>query len=1070
MRGRQICTTGGFKCSLFHLMVAFIIIQTILPGLSGDLSAQYTASQPELWLTPTSDIVQTEGLLEEWWSDDHVLFVAQPEEMSRPAINPSEEQLAGKRTVVFSGESFLQGSMNFGQPITIFSVFRPESNASAFLYDTPSRLFINCLTNNTIKPSLLNEYASPVPNDYFIITTHELEDDYARFFENGVLKVQGVDNRSVSGYFRIGASAFSDRFLQGSVAEIIIYSTILDDAERAEVIDSLKLKYAPPPELGDNLQIIPGCSKSLSVDNRFKEYSWYQLTETGEEILLDSDVFEIEITEPGTYKIETLSIFNDVLTDTVTVELLDLEIPTGTVCEGFAFEVNSGVVDDSLSIQWSDTSLNGPIVVINSPGSYSVTVSQSDGCILTEEFDVLEIDEMAEVQVPEIICVGNPITIKDPEADGLNILWNTGSTAPIIIPENEGLYWAEVTNQNGCVGTDTILIEFAGVAPQVQYSVSQYCAETELTFTDDTAPEDGSQITNTQWIIGNDTLQGEAVSYSFIDHGNYPIQLSVLTDVGCTGFLSDVIEIHPLPEVAFGHGLPCNNQVTLFEDESTIAEGNLSTWLWDFGNGNTAITPVAAASFPDPGTQEVSLTVTSAEGCAQTITETIEVWPSPVAAFDWSQTCEGNMMYLNSLTDTSLTGSVNYAWNLNDIINYPGASIQHSFSEPGNYPVTHQVWTIINGSPGCFHEVTQLVTVSAIPAVQFQTEPACTGEEFMLYSQTEAGANDTIISWHWSTGGTVMDSTASTTWVFDELGSYPVTLAVETQAGCSAEATQNVVVGLSDQPVIAFTPEIGLPPVDVQFTNETSYGQSHFWEFGDGGFSEEESPEYTYQDTGNYIVSLFVFDEAGCSGFASVTFQAVEPYFDVAVVEVSSTLVGNQMSASCVIANYNNHRLTTADISISLGNGTVVTEKWSGDLARDQMTSYTFQSQLTVDPEISEPYTCIEISNPNKNILDAVLSNNRMCKSFSTKSFEVFNPFPNPAVERVEQWFHLERAGTVKIRMVQADGRTLFEQEDNFASGLNKVSIGTGSFSAGLYVIELEWNSRVEWRRVLIGK
>src|SRR5690606_39434031 len=131
--------------------------------------------------------------------------------------------------------------------------------------------------------------------------------------------------------------------------------------------------------------------------------------------------------------------------------------------------------------------------------------------------------------------------------------WKTCRSESDIITHEEGLYWVKVNNENGCTGTDTVTVQFAGIAPEVQYTASQFCAGTEIIFTDETDPGDDSQVVSTIWIFGNDTLQGETVSYSFIEHGNYPLQLRVLTDVGCTGVLTDVIEIHPLPEVAFGH-------------------------------------------------------------------------------------------------------------------------------------------------------------------------------------------------------------------------------------------------------------------------------------------------------------------------------------------------------------------------------------------------------------------------------------------------------------------------------------------------------------------------------------
>ncbi len=58
------------------------------------------------------------------------------------------------------------------------------------------------------------------------------------------------------------------------------------------------------------------------------------------------------------------------------------------------------------------------------------------------------------------------------------------------------------------------------------------------------------------------------------------------------------------------------------------------------------------------------------------------------------------------------------------------------------------------------------------------------------------------------------------------------------------------------------SPSEGVAPLIVQFTDESILGTlpitTWFWDFGDGNTSTEQNPEHTYEDPGNYTVSLTV--------------------------------------------------------------------------------------------------------------------------------------------------------------------------------------------------------------------
>lgn len=62
-----------------------------------------------------------------------------------------------------------------------------------------------------------------------------------------------------------------------------------------------------------------------------------------------------------------------------------------------------------------------------------------------------------------------------------------------------------------------------------------------------------------------------------------------------------------------------------------------------------------------------------------------------------------------------------------------------------------------------------------------------------------------------------------------------------------------------DELIAAFTYQLTEVPGEVAFTNQSENAQTYEWNFGDGTFSTVTSPSHTYDDNGDFIVSLKAF-------------------------------------------------------------------------------------------------------------------------------------------------------------------------------------------------------------------
>ena len=77
-------------------------------------------------------------------------------------------------------------------------------------------------------------------------------------------------------------------------------------------------------------------------------------------------------------------------------------------------------------------------------------------------------------------------------------------------------------------------------------------------------------------------------------------------------------------------------------------------------------------------------------------------------------------------------------------------------------------------------------------------------------------------------------------------------------------------------------PDSGYAPLTVQFTDLSTHNpHTWLWEFGDGGTSMLQNPEYTYTGVGNYTVNLTVWNNCGTNSTSGpITVTCLEPVAD----------------------------------------------------------------------------------------------------------------------------------------------------------------------------------------------
>ncbi len=419
----------------------------------------------------------------------------------------------------------------------------------------------------------------------------------------------------------------------------------------------------------------------------------------------------------------------------------------------------------------------------------------------------------------------------------------------------------------------------------------------------------GSNLTY-NWNFGNGqtSTQQTPAAVTYNTAGNYTVTLTVTNpSTGCTNTSTKTIVVSNFTAGINAPATACVGQPVSLADNSTTGANN---WNWVFGNGQSSTQQNPSVTYNSPGTYTITLTAqNTGSGCASTTTQQITVNPLPTPSFT-ATPLTGCAPQVVNFTNTSGNGT--FVWYFGDGTSYSGQTPPpHTYSSLGSYDVTLSM----TSPGGCSNTVTlySLINLTA-PTVDFVANDTSGCAPLPVqFSESSVSPNpgaDPISNWHWDFGdGTTFDGQTPPVHSFD-LGVYDITLTVTTQNGCTNTLTlpEYIQVGQVDLVDFSWTPQVSCAKNNITFTNESVINTPHdpneveyFWNFGDGGTSTAENPNYQYAvDTGYFNVQLIV-TWRGCSD-TLIEPNAVYIKAPIAKFAPSTTLICNPSSLPVNIA------------------------------------------------------------------------------------------------------------------------------------------------------------------------
>ena len=581
-----------------------------------------------------------------------------------------------------------------------------------------------------------------------------------------------------------------------------------------------------------------------------------------------------------------------------------------------------------------------------------------------------------------------------------------------------------------------------------------------------------------QWDFGDGSAgTGQVTEHTYMEAGEYQVTLVTVGADSCVASWTEHIY------VGGGIGPSCQAFYTWeraivdtpgftyqFTDYSTLF-GDVNTWNWDFGDGNTSTEQSPMHTYQEPGVYTVTLSITGPDNCGSSYTEMIDT-EACVCPEYYDPVCA-----ISDAGDTLTFSNI-------------------CFAECGGYTESD----VFSCAPECnCPDVYAPVCVATPGGGQIITfanacEAECAGFDIDIVYPCDGGGTNcyvyfsfenvpddplTVIfdpliptdgagaTFFWEFGDGSQSELVNPTHTYAESGVYEVRLRVNLPNGCVATYVENIIIGVDIDNIISecqalfWFEQDADDPFTFQFDNQSTVDSTATfnWDFGDGNFSSERMPTHTYAQPGIYLVALTV-SQGDCNS-----------YFAMLVYTDESLFYADGCQALFIPFFLGNNQVLFIDLSNTTGSN--VSRTWDfgdGNSSTQLYPLYTYETagEYTVTLTITDDDGCesafrviLDLDGNNfhgDSAPSALLLNN----TEEPAAIADVRLYPNPTTDALFLDLELRQTERVQTQMFNSAGQLIHQETQVVNAGTQTIRYATDHWAAGIYRLRLVTTTGVE--------
>jgi len=655
----------------------------------------------------------------------------------------------------------------------------------------------------------------------------------------------------------------------------------------------------------------------------------------------------------------------------------------------------------------SVVSTANPTGAILNADTYTVTVTDANGCTATASASIIELHTLPNVTISGnviggfAICSGNTDTLianaTGGSGSGYAYSWNDGSTTAADLETAAGSYTITVTDGNGCMNTANQSVTVnslpsASITGNIAGVAFTVCSGNIDTLTAGATGGSGSNY-SFSWNDGSSTntdLETLAGTYT----------VTVTDGNGCMNTASQMVTVNTTPTVTVtpnSPGLCTGGSVNMNATGAASYTWSPSTALDVTTGSSVNANPVTTITYTIVGTTG---TCSGKDSAVVSVASSLSVSVLPASP----TICMGNNVTLNA------NGASTFTWRSST-----GLSCTTCPSPSANPTIT-TTYTVVGSSGTCSDSANVVVTVNTLPNASvtgnISGNTICAGNTDSL---TANATGNGPFTYSWTDGST------NDTALVVPVNTNTVTVTVTDMNGCSNMASQTVTVNAV--PAITITGNVISGTVICKGGMDTLMANA----VGNGPFSYNWSTSGTndtvvVSNANVYLVT--VTDANGCT-------------------HTSSTNVTNNISSLGI----------TGTSSVNAGAGDTLTANGG--------TNYMWSTGSTSDTTMIAPMmqTTYSVTGVDFNgcvdtatfivMINPPLSVNSLSISDNTTLY------PNPAVTTVNLSFKMAGSGkSAIIKLIDLTGKEVMSTNTTISNG-QVMPIDISGLTMGTYFVKI---------------
>jgi gliding motility-associated-like protein len=523
--------------------------------------------------------------------------------------------------------------------------------------------------------------------------------------------------------------------------------------------------------------------------------------------------------------------------------------------------------------------------------TYYVTVTDSKGCSSVDSVRVnVNAAPSANAGLDTALCQGFCAVIGGtPAGSGgtspLQYSWTPtiGLDAnnipnPLACPLVTTTYVVQVTDSNGCIATDQVLVVVRPL-PVANAGVDKSlvsCSGDTVTIGGTPASSGGTGALTCTWSPGTGLSSTTACNPYVTGITTSQLYTLVVIDVnGCRAEDAVLITVTPstlTAEAGTAASVCAGSNASVSLGGAPTAQGGSAPYSYAWSPSATLSSATSANPSATPvSTTKYFVTVTDGKGCVAIDSVTITVNPAPVAcAGPDTAICAGAKVYLGCLqTASGSTSPYTYLWSNGSTSANPLVGVTAT-----------TIFTVtVTDANGCTGTDSKLVTVNANPNADAgldQTLTACSSDSVQIGGSPSASGGTAPYVYVWVPAGGLSDDSIANPWAKGLGSTINYNLIVTDANGCFDNDQVTVVVNnptlqaeAGNNVAFCAGAAVSITLGGTPTAQGTTPPYTYVWSSNPAGFSSV-SPNPTVSPTESTTYYVDVIDANGCSAFDSV--------------------------------------------------------------------------------------------------------------------------------------------------------------------------------------------------------